>query len=59
MVFYCKAISQEIKKGFDVLDVQYFSINELPEFSRDRILESQVQMLYKKVLESDFETYFD
>jgi ADP-ribose pyrophosphatase YjhB (NUDIX family) len=59
MVFYCEAISQEIAKGFDVLDVQYFGINELPEFSQDRILKSQVEMLYKKVLVSDFETYFD
>ncbi len=59
MVFYCETVTLEIKKGFDVLDVQYFSINELPEFSQDRILKSQVEMLYKKVLASDFETYFD
>lgn len=59
MVFYCEAISQEITKGFDVLDVQYFSINELPELSEDRILKSQIEMLYLKVLTAHFETYFD
>lgn len=59
MVFYCAANSREIKKGFDVLDVQYFPVNDLPELSEDRILKSQVEMLCKKVLSSDFETYFD
>jgi ADP-ribose pyrophosphatase YjhB (NUDIX family) len=59
MVFYCEAITQEINKGFDVLDVQYFSIDELPELSEDRILKSQIEMLYQKIQAADFETYFD
>lgn len=59
MVFYCEAISTEITKGFDVLDVGYFDISNLPELSEARILKSQVEMLYKKILEKDFETYFD
>jgi ADP-ribose pyrophosphatase YjhB (NUDIX family) len=59
LMFYCEAISFEVKKGFDVLDVKYFDINDLPELSEDRILKSQVEMLYKKILSKDFETYFD
>ena len=59
MVFYCEAISQEIQKGFDVLDVQFFSINNLPELSEDRILKSQLELLYQKIMDADFETYFD
>lgn len=45
MAFYCKAISFEIKKGFDVLDVQYFAIDDLPELSENRILKSQIKLL--------------
>ena len=59
LVFYCKAVSKQVKIGFDVLDVQYFTIDNLPELSEDRILKSQLEMLYEKILSSDFETYFD
>ena len=59
MVFYCKAISEQVIIGFDVLDLQYFTIDNLPELSEDRILKSQLKMLYEKILSSDFETYFD
>jgi ADP-ribose pyrophosphatase YjhB (NUDIX family) len=59
MVFYCKPISSQLVKGFDVLDVDYFDINSLPELSEDRILKSQVELLYKKVVESDYKAYFD
>ena len=59
MVFYCEASSAEINKGFDVLDVGYFDINNLPELSEARILKSQVEMLYKKIMDADFETFFD
>lgn len=59
MALYCEAVSTEITKGFDVLDVQYFGIDDLPELSEDRILKSQIELLYNKALASDFEAYFD
>lgn len=59
MVFYCEAISSQIEKGFDVLDVQYFDMDSLPELSEDRILKSQMDLLYKKVLSADLEAYVD
>ncbi len=59
LAVYCEAVSNEIIKGFDVLDVQYFSIDQLPELSEDRILKSQVELLYNKIIMQDFETYFD
>ena len=58
MVFYCECISFELVKGFDILDVQYFSIDSLPELSEDRILKSQIELVYQKVLTSDFQAYF-
>ncbi|HWJ27947.1 MAG TPA: NUDIX hydrolase [Flavisolibacter sp.] len=59
MVFYCEAISFELNKGFDILDVGYFDVDNLPELSENRILKSQIELLHKKVLASDFYTYFD
>lgn len=59
MVFYCEAISCELKKGFDVLDVRYFTMDDLPELSEDRILKTQIEFAYRKVLFSEFDAYFD
>lgn len=49
MVFYCKTISAEITKGFDVLDVQYFDIEDLPELSEDRILKGRLSFYIIKL----------
>lgn len=59
MVFHCQATSFNLNKGFDVSDVQYFHINHLPELSEDRILKSQIELLYDKVISSDVEVYCD
>jgi len=57
--FYCKATSTKITKGFDVLDVKYFDINDLPPLSEDRILKSQIELLYRKTASGDNEVYVD
>lgn len=59
MIFYCEMLTTSIQKGFDVLDVQYFEIDNLPPLSEDRILDSQIKILYNKILSSDFEAYVD
>ena len=59
MVFYCKQLSAEITKGFDILDVQYFAIDALPELSEDRVLKSQIELLAAKVFNSDPDVYVD
>ena len=59
MVFLCEKISGVLQKGFDVLDVQYFDIENLPELSEDRILKSQIELVYKKVMDNDLIAYFD
>lgn len=59
MVFWCEATSTGITKGFDVLDVQYFPVEALPELSEDRILASQIQLLYRRVMDGETECYFD
>ncbi|MCW3080422.1 NUDIX hydrolase [Segetibacter sp.] len=59
MVFYCRELTTEITKGFDVLDVDYFAFDNLPTLSEDRILSSQIKLLVTKVLEDDYEVYVD
>lgn len=59
MVFLCEATSFEIQKGFDVLDVQYFPIDALPELSEDRILLSQIRLLYQRIRNGETACYFD
>lgn len=59
IVFFCKLMSTEVVKGFDVLDVAYFDINNLPELSQDRILESQIRLLYTKIVTGDCNVYID
>jgi ADP-ribose pyrophosphatase YjhB (NUDIX family) len=59
MVFHCTAVSTDIVKGFDVLDVQFFAVDNLPELSEDRILKSQIELLAAKVLKNDNDVYVD
>ncbi|MFY7839710.1 MAG: NUDIX hydrolase [Lacibacter sp.] len=59
LAFYCDALSTTLQKGFDVLDIGYFGINELPELSTNRILKTQLELLYNKVLQQNFEPYID
>ncbi len=59
MVFYCQAVSNELQKGFDMQDVQYFDITALPPLSEPRLVKSQIELLYRKVMENDTVTYFD
>lgn len=59
IIFYCEATSSNINKGFDVLDLQYFDLENLPPLSEDRILKSQIELVYKKVITDDFTAHFD
>ncbi len=59
LVFNCEALISEINKGFDVLDVAYFDIYNLPELSEDRILKSQIELVYNKVINNNVETFVD
>ncbi|MDT3402741.1 NUDIX hydrolase [Mucilaginibacter terrae] len=59
MVFLCEALSTDLLKGFDMLDVQFFDIDHLPELSTNRILQSQIELLYKNHLEPGIPAYFE
>lgn len=49
----------QLQKGFDILDVGFFPVDQLPELSEDRILHSQIELLYKKAVNGDVAAYFD
>lgn len=51
IVFHCKVLDGEIAAAHDILDVNYFDLNQLPEISEDRILASQLHQLAKLVRE--------
>ena len=59
MVFHCQQRSAEMVKGFDLLDVDYFSIEALPELSENRILKSQIEFLYQRIMAGEIKTHFD
>ncbi|GAA4728897.1 NUDIX hydrolase N-terminal domain-containing protein [Flavisolibacter ginsenosidimutans] len=59
LVFYCTALSTEFYKGFDVLDIGYFAIDDLPPLSEMRILKSQIEIVYQKMIMGDERVYFD
>ncbi len=59
MVILCEAVSFKKNSGFDIADVQYFSIHKLPGLSDFRILKSQLELLYQIALTPGHEVYFD
>ncbi len=58
-VIHCTLKSQQIQKGFDVLDVGFFDIYNLPPLSEDRILKSQIELLYNKIETGSSDVYVD
>lgn len=60
VVFFCKLAGNLIlNKGFDILDVGFFDINELPPLSVDRIVKDQIDAVYDVALNNKIETAFD
>lgn len=48
-----------LQKGFDILDVAFFPVDQLPELSQDRILRTQIELLYKQAADASSAAYFD
>lgn len=59
IVILCNILSGTITKGFDVLEVGYFDIDNLPELSTPRILAPQLELVYRKAVSNDPVVYFD
>jgi ADP-ribose pyrophosphatase YjhB (NUDIX family) len=62
MVIGCKnkaSTEGVLRKGFDILDAAYFDITHLPPLSENRILASQIHIVYGLYLNKNSKTYFD
>jgi ADP-ribose pyrophosphatase YjhB (NUDIX family) len=60
MVFFCSILgSAELKPEYEITDIGYFDLNNLPELSLDRILENQLKIVYELIIKNTFEVYFD
>lgn len=57
--FLCRICGGKLKPSFDIKDVGFFPIDKLPELSEDRILQRQLEQLYKMVIDDDQVVYFD
>ncbi len=60
LFFLCEQVcSAEISAGSEVLDAQYFGLNELPELSKGRIVESDLRAAFAHQARFDLPTYYD
>jgi len=60
MVFWCEAqVFAPLKNAFDILDVRFFDLNDLPELSENRILASQLETLAQYVKDDRVDTIFE
>jgi ADP-ribose pyrophosphatase YjhB (NUDIX family) len=61
IVLFCtlKSTPQSFNKGFDILDVGYFNVHNLPPLSTPRILESQIILLYNQFKDNVLTPYCD
>lgn len=58
IMFLCKMTGGDLKHGFDMEGAAFFSLDNLPELSTDRILESQLKQLFKLATDKA-DVYFD
>jgi ADP-ribose pyrophosphatase YjhB (NUDIX family) len=59
MVFYCTPLSFDLVPGHDAGDARFFDLENLPPLSENRILKSQIELVYNKIIAEDFLTYFE
>lgn len=59
LVFFCKPVSPVIAHGFDIADAGFFAPDNLPPLSEERILESQIRLVFNKIMAGDLTTYFE
>ena len=59
IVFLCKKLEGALKTTFDITNVKYFSLDNLPPLSTPRILEEQIRHLFSLATNNIKETYFE
>ncbi len=59
LMFHCRVTGGELQAGFDMQGADWFSLDDLPPLSEERILESQLHHLFALVKEGIQEVYSD
>ena len=59
IVFLCRKISGELRNTFDIDDVKFFDIDNLPPLSEARIVKLQIEQLYYLAKDDIKDVYFD
>jgi len=60
LVFNCIVTGDaKFNPEYEIIDIKYFSLNNLPELSTDRILESQIRIAYNMIIKNNREVYVD
>ena len=54
--FYCELKGGSIDPNFDILDVGWCAIDDLPELSADRIVKGQLEKIYQNVIKNGQKT---
>ncbi len=57
--FLCEVHGGELIKGHDILDVSYFSIDNLPPLSENRNTQNQIEQLYQLARDAQSPVHFD
>jgi len=57
--FLCTIVGGAPKPSFDIEEIGFFPIDQLPPLSEDRILKDQLIQLYHKALDDHSSVYFD
>ena len=58
-VILCEIGTGDLRPAHDILDVRFFDIDTLPPLSENRILKAQIELVFQKAMDNDFEAYFD
>ena len=59
LMFHCRVIGGKLQAGFDMNGADWFSLHDLPPLSKPRILQEQLNHLYKLVKGNIVDVYFD
>lgn len=59
LIFLCRKVGGKLEAGFDMLGADFFPLHQLPELSKDRILENQLTQLFQLAKSPELEAYFD
>ncbi|PRX56669.1 NUDIX hydrolase [Flagellimonas meridianipacifica] len=59
IIFHCQITGGQLKPGFDMLGADFFSLDNLPPLSEERILEFQIKQLFQLAKSKTNEVYFD